>query len=209
MGMKLTGLVISAIMMAHGAAAQTAAELYSCSVDQRQAVYWQAIGETVTLRGELFGYETFPPEGRQSLIFADGYEVVIGEGGKYIDNSVRDLAPSCAEYLMASIDPTLASMSNSSSRGSAGFSDMAALDAARASSAACSDQTGRYAKHGGLFCEQWSDLDTNFDGRDALYDRLVDERAPIIVVPYSTQGVDYLAYDPSERTFHPLFFAGY
>ncbi|MEM6411858.1 MAG: hypothetical protein AAF683_10030 [Pseudomonadota bacterium] len=204
MGTKLTGLVFSAITMAFGGVAQTPAELYSCSMDSRQSIYWQAIGETVTLRSELFGHETFPPEGRQSIIFSDGHEVVIGEGDKYIDDATSAVFPTCEEYLLASNGATISSLNSPAPA----TGDITFLAQARPSAKACDASAGRYDRHGGLFCEQWDEIEANFANDQQLYDRLVAQRAPIIAVPYSTAGVDYLVYDHIERAVHPLFYAG-
>ncbi|MEO0882332.1 MAG: hypothetical protein AAFY34_06325 [Pseudomonadota bacterium] len=207
MGMKLTGLIVAAVLMAPNASPQSAAGLYSCSVDARQSIYWPAIGETVTLRSELFGYKTFLPEGRQSLIFSDGHELVLGLGGTYMDDVSVGFAPSCDEYLSASNGVTVASLSDDRTRAAAPFENMEALDAVRPSSSACAADTSRYDRHGGLYCEQWDELNRNFADRSGTYRRLVAQRAPIIAVPYSNYGVDYLAFDAEARTIHPLFYS--
>ena len=112
--------------------------------------------------------------------------------------------PSCDEYLDASNGVTVESLS-SAAPATGNILDLAA---ARSSATACTLENHRYDRHGGLFCEQWDELEANMATDQRLYDRLVAQRAPIIVVPYSTDGVDYLAYDQVERTIHPLFYAG-
>lgn len=204
---KLTGLLFATAISVAGASAQSAAGLYSCSMDDRRSVYWEAIGETVTLRSELFGYQTFLPEGRQSLIFSDGYELLIGLGGKYIDEVNLGSVPSCDEYLAASNGATLASLSEPVARDVAPFDDMAELDTERPRAEACDANADMYTQHGGLFCEQWDELNRNFHGQEDQYRKLVSQRAPIIAVPYSTGGVDYLAFDSTGRTIHPLFYS--
>lgn len=85
---------------------------------------------------------------------------------------------------------------------------MADLDAAKPDTGFCDIPNNHYEAIGGLYCEQWDELSRNFAGEPSLYDRLVAQSAPIIAVPYSPDGIDYMTFDAGSGSFYPLFYSG-
>ena len=74
-----------------------------CNQVREVSVDWAALGETVVFRTELSGDHASLPRGTYTLIRADGTEVPLGGGGKFIDDFGPDEAlPSCEDHLAAS-----------------------------------------------------------------------------------------------------------
>ena len=74
-----------------------------CHQVRETMVDWAALGEAVVFRTQLSGQGTHLPNGTYTLIRADGTEVALGGGGKFIDDFDPDQTwPSCEDHLAAS-----------------------------------------------------------------------------------------------------------
>jgi len=56
-----------------------------CELTVQEDVHWAAIDETVTLHFTMKGDGEYFPEGKVTMAFADGREIELARGGKYID----------------------------------------------------------------------------------------------------------------------------
>jgi len=101
----MSGWLIAPTAYAEGAAASKTNS--GCDLLREEAVNWTALGETVTFRVELTSEDPqHLPGGSYTMIRADGTEIDLGGGGKYIDDWVEGDAPSCEEHLeVAAIGP--------------------------------------------------------------------------------------------------------
>lgn len=74
-----------------------------CHQVRETAVDWAALGETVVFRTQLSGDHASLPTGTYTLIRANGTEVALGGGGKFIDDfDPSGVLPSCEDHLAAS-----------------------------------------------------------------------------------------------------------
>jgi len=197
------------------AAAQDLPSLPACNIVDEETVFWQAIGETVKLRIELKGDAGTLPRGKSYLTFEDGKEIFLGEGGKYIDDFDRENPPNCAKYLAVAKSPVMSSLQgNPLNMMGIELRSVNDIDKALRMAEECAeDMTSELEMQSRLYrCNDLKVFADDIREMNELsaesFSALISKKAPLIEVPYSTYGVDILAFDPDKRTLHKVSYSG-
>jgi len=199
-------------LMMSPAQAQSDFVLPACDLVDEETLYWETIGEDVTLRIELKGESGALPWGITYLTFQDGEEVILGEGGKYIDDFTADNVPTCEDHLRVAKDPVLTSIRQSSPTYIWGvpLKSMSDVEKALELSKTCQEDDPQLTPM--IDCRDILQFAKDFQSQNEIdpevYKNLIDQIAPIIQVPYSTYGVDIYAYDQTARKFHKISYSG-
>ena len=82
----LSALFLSLFMSAQ-AHANSQASYQACDMTVQEDVYWDAIGETVTLHFTMTGDGQYFPTGTVHMEFSDKQKILLTEGGKYVDDA--------------------------------------------------------------------------------------------------------------------------
>jgi hypothetical protein len=196
------------------------APLPACEIVDEQSVYWQAMGEQVILRTTLLGAEDTLPRAKLMIEFNDGEIVVLGNGGKYIDDFMPGDEPTCQDHLIEARNATLSSLDPAHpilkdvlymGQGTDSYSSMAALQADLREARLCDPN---YKTNPGAYdCQNLQDLaarvaENRNEIPQPLFDQLVTRDAPIIDLTYSSYGIDTFVFDPTTKKLHQLYYNG-
>ena len=208
--------------------AQTSGQNNHCDIVDRERVYWAILKEEVTLITQLRwdaieGY----PKAVLKLVRANGQNIELGEGGKYIDEAREDFS-GCKAHLALAKDVTIKSLAGEFPAGGSqsgesqnktlyvrdlieGFSDT------HFENIVPNDSNVEYCL--GLPKDKmtWPDINACSDHMyilslykdrpDSLRD-LIAQNLPLISYRYSAYGAKILAYDPSQNQLYDLSATG-
>jgi hypothetical protein len=230
--MKRSLLVILAFMgNACPAFTQDMTSLPNCDLVDVQSVYWNTLGEDVTLRTELWSDGKALPSAKFFLTFADGQKIELGKGANFIEDYIPEHY--CQEHLKAAKTPIVNSITKDGIFYYAdNFHSMTDFNLALLQAEFCKTDNPNYyvtgrgkeyvakVRRSGSWESQFltcgpildkislssGDIDPSFTVQD--YQRLLSQDAPLIAVSSSAYGVNVYALDKEYRTLHNLNLSG-
>ena len=224
---KKIGMISALWILALPSIAVAENDLPYCDLLDEKKLIWTAIDEEVTVRTELKG--SGYPRGKLYIVFGDGHEILISEGGKYLDDA-EDIG--CEAQLNAATISLFASLEGQGVYFDTGsLRTMNDLDQALQSDEACKlrDKQRHESPDNQSFLDkvrQTNMWETQFLSCQAIldrleyntqgniettiedYKRLLSQNAPLIEVAYSAYGVDIMAFDREKREFYKLYYSG-
>lgn len=206
----------------------------ACDLVREETLDWTALGETVTFRTEMSGETYGLPGAAYTLIRADGTEIALGGGGKFIDEA--DVP--CAEHLEAArarplevpyneretrspYTMTIRDYLTGTTREEV-FSDIECLAVEvergrlretrpdRSDEAAYRQhrQAERANDYAEAKCRERRQMQETFKDTPDTLVHLIAINAPLLDITGSTYFGNIVALDPETNTLHELFFWG-
>jgi len=224
--LKKSAVVILALgvsLLSHTAFADMAtakADQELCNLSDARQIYWQALGETVTLRTQVTQDGPYLPSAKLEIEFSDGTILDLGGGTKYYDDYMADNAPTCAHILAKATNMTVASLNNDPSLMMPELYEMEFFVEYRSMSDLRTDlifaancnkddeihETAYDCEKAQYVAERIAENDQNLPKH--VFDRLVNENAPIIMVTGSTYFSSIMVYDRRKNSLHELYYDG-
>jgi len=211
---------------------------HACDLTREETLDWTALGETVTFRTEMSGETYGLPGATYTLVRADGTEIALGGGGKFIDYGPDEAQPSCADHLeKAGAAPLATPYNERESRApdtmtirdyltgtmrEEVFSDVECLaveaenDRLRATRPDRSEQDAyrqhRQAERANDYaeakCRDKRQMQETFKDDPGTLLHLIAINAPLLDITGSTYYGNIVALDPETNSLHELFFWG-
>ncbi len=176
--------------------------------------------QNVTLTTRLTGDANSLPRAALSLSLADGTEINLGGGGKYIDDFAADSIPSCEDHLRVATSATIGSLTATQDKNIYNYittyGELMGLIAMRQDCQfpaggpnkdydELSEPCQRAANVLAAYTESESQLKSWPIGR---HDYLLKRDAPIIYVTGSTYFVTINVYDPIDNIMREIMYEG-
>lgn len=206
---SVTYSFFAAMVMSAPLTAQADPVIPVCDIVDEQDIYWEAAGETVTLRTELRTGAQPYPDGHFFLIMSDGQEIFVGEGTKFLDDYPPEDVPSCQDHLEAAQRPILDSLEGTSiSHWNFEFKTYRDVDAVYAAPCTHDNERGKVScDNVQQFIEEYA-LGSDVITQPDVAAKLREQNAPLLAVPYSTYGWNVVAIDRENGEVYHLFYSG-